>query len=113
MGLGLKDAYSLWRVMVKQNQKMTKHTISKKNNLDNIFVFHGDAIEIVESFFPDNSLDHIYIFFPDPWPKKKHRKRRIINLYSIDVLFNKLKKNGKFHFTTDNKNYAYSVRNVL
>ena len=89
------------------------NNLIKKNNLNNIFVFHGDAIEIVEKFFPDNSLDHIYIFFPDPWPKRKHYKRRIINLYSIDMLFSKLKKNGKFHFTTDHINYAYSVRNVL
>jgi len=89
------------------------NNLIKKNNLDNIFVFHGDAIEIIENFFPDNSLDHIYIFFPDPWPKKKHRKRRIINFYSIDMLFNKLKKNGKFHFTTDNINYAYLVRGIL
>jgi len=89
------------------------NSLIKKNNLENIFVFHGDAIDIIENFFPNDSIDYMHIFFPDPWPKKKHRKRRLINLYSIDMLFNKLKENGKFHFTTDHINYAYSVRDML
>ena len=89
------------------------NNLIKKNNLENIFVFHGDAIDIIENFFPNDSIDYIHIFFPDPWPKKKHRKRRLINLYSIDMLFSKLKENGKFHFTTDHINYAYSVRDML
>jgi len=89
------------------------NNLIKKNNLENIFVFHGDAIDIIENFFPNDSIDYIHIFFPDPWPKKKHRKRRLINLYSINMLFSKLKENGKFHFTTDHINYAYSVRDML
>lgn len=83
------------------------------NKTKNIYILYGDAIEIVENTFPDESLDEILIFFPDPWPKNKHNKRRIINKYTIELIFNKLKEGGQLHFTTDHINYAYDVKNML
>ncbi len=61
-----------------------------KNNIENIHVYQGNAIEIIEDNFIDSVMDEILIFFPDPWPKTKHRKRRILNTYSIELFFNKL-----------------------
>ena len=85
----------------------------KENNIKDIYVFLGDAIEIIENKFPDNSLDEILIFFPDPWPKNKHRKRRILNNFSLNMFFSKLKMNGLIHFATDHINYAYTVRGLI
>tara|TARA_B100000029_G_scaffold503756_1_gene581329 strand:- start:2100 stop:2726 length:627 start_codon:yes stop_codon:yes gene_type:complete len=88
------------------------NTINKKR-INNIFPLYGDAIDYFESFFQTNTINKIFIFFPDPWPKKKHRKRRLINEYSIQLLFDKLKKNGILQFSTDNMDYAYSVKKLF
>ena len=85
----------------------------KNNNIEDIHVFEGDAIEIVENYFPDNSLDEILIFFPDPWPKRKHEKRRILNKFSLNMFFNKLKYYGLIHFATDHINYAYNTKQLI
>ena len=85
----------------------------KKNNIENIHVYQGNAIEIIEDNFNDNVMDEILIFFPDPWPKTKHRKRRILNTFSIELFFSKLKNNGTFHFATDHIEYAYSMKDLI
>ena len=84
-----------------------------RNNINNIFIYKGDAIEIIEENFPDNFLDEILLFFPDPWPKNKHHKRRIINLYTLKLFFKKIKKGGILQFSTDHIEYAYNVKNIL
>ena len=55
----------------------------------------------------------IYILFPDPWPKKRHHKRRIVNEQFLKEIFKILKKNGKVFFSTDNNNYFDIVKNIL
>ena len=85
----------------------------KREKLENIILLYGDAIEIIDRLFEDASIDKIFIFFPDPWPKTKHKKRRILNKYSINLFFKKLIQQGIFHFTTDNIRYAYDVRSLL
>jgi len=84
-----------------------------KNNINNVFIYKGDAIEIIEENFPDNFLDKILLFFPDPWPKNKHRKRRIVNLYTLKLFFKKIKKEGVLQFATDHIEYAYNIKNML
>mgnify|MGYP001378303136 FL=1 len=85
----------------------------EENGIENIHVYQGDAIEIIEEYFDDKSLDEILIFFPDPWPKYKHRKRRILNNFSIRLFFEKLKLGGLIHFATDHINYAYSAKEII
>jgi tRNA (guanine-N7-)-methyltransferase len=85
----------------------------EENDIDNIHVYQGDAIEIIEEYFEDQSLDEILIFFPDPWPKSKHRKRRILNNFSIRLFFKKLKVGGLMHFATDHINYAYCAKDII
>ena len=92
-------------------QNLNNHI--EKNRLSNIFVVYGDAVVVVEEEFNDDMLDEIKIFFPDPWPKKKHHKRRILNNYSLKMFLSKIKKNGRFHFATDHIDYAYTVKNLL
>jgi len=54
-------------------------------------------------------LDGIYIFFPDPWPKKKHHKRRLINHQFLKIISGKITENGRIYIATDNESYARDV----
>lgn len=82
-------------------------------NLSNVRIYCYDAIEILEQRFIDNSLVGIHLFFPDPWPKKKHHKRRIVRPDFVELVTKKLKKNGYFHAATDWRHYAESMLMVL
>lgn len=76
------------------------------NNLNNVRIIEGDALEILEHRIADNSVDGIRLFFPDPWPKKRHFKRRFVNQKNLSLLAAKVKPGGFFHFATDWQDYA-------
>ena len=78
----------------------------EKYNLKNIRIFYGDAFDYLK-LVKTNYLDEILIMFPDPWPKRRHWKRRIINKDSVNEISRILKLNGKALFFTDNKDLAY------
>ena len=78
----------------------------------NIFVHHGDALKMIEKI-NSNTISQIYMLFPDPWQKKKHRKRRLFNEYTFRVIMSIIKKNGLFHFSTDNIHYALEAKSVI
>ena len=82
-------------------------------NLTNIRVIQHDAVEVLRSMVPDNSLDGVHIFFPDPWHKKRHNKRRLIQAPFIALLVQKLKPGGYIHVATDWQDYAGQVLAVL
>jgi len=77
---------------------------SKENSLRNLFVFHLNIQEILP-LVPIKYFDGIRIFFPDPWPKTKHKKRRTFNRELVKALSAKLRKNGYIHFATDHADY--------
>ena len=77
-----------------------------------IYVHYGDALEVIEKI-SNNTISQIYMLFPDPWQKKKHRKRRLFNEYTFRVIKSIIKKNGLFHFSTDNINYALEARKII
>lgn len=77
-----------------------------KRNLSNLLIVEHDALEILDAMIPDGSLEAFHIFFPDPWPKKKHHKRRIIQRPRTDLLAKKLKSGGYLYFVTDWAEYA-------
>jgi tRNA (guanine-N7-)-methyltransferase len=81
--------------------------------LTNIRCFHHDAIEVLKKNIPDNSLDAIQLFFPDPWPKTKHYKRRLVKSEFLDLLATKIKKGGVFHMATDWQDYAKDAMKIL
>ena len=78
----------------------------EKHNLKNIRLFYGDAFDYL-NLAKTNYLNEILIMFPDPWPKRRHWKRRIINKDSVSEISRILKSNGKALFFTDNKYMAY------
>jgi tRNA (guanine-N7-)-methyltransferase len=78
-------------------------------NIENIKVSIGDALQILKEQIPDHSLTAIHIFFPDPWPKKRHQKRRLLTKVNLDLFKLKLKSNGKILIATDWQEYAQEI----
>ncbi len=84
----------------------------KKHGLQNIRVCGDDAVELLKQV-PENSIDRLQIFFPDPWHKKRHHKRRLIQAPFVEEVVKRLKKGGILHVATDWENYAEHVLEVL
>ena len=74
--------------------------------LKNIRVIEQDAVELLKARIPDNSLDTVQVFFPDPWHKKRHHKRRLIQWSFVELITDKLKLGGCLHLATDWSEYA-------
>jgi len=85
----------------------------ERQALNNIRVSNDDALEVLEQQIPDASLDAVYLFFPDPWHKRKHHKRRIVQPAFAQLLHRKLKPGGIFHIATDWENYAEHMMDVM
>lgn len=85
----------------------------KQRGLKNLRVFRHDAVEVLNNCIPDEAIDIIQIFFPDPWPKKRHHKRRLIQPEFIELLTRKLKIGGRLHCATDWEHYAEQMLGVL
>lgn len=85
----------------------------ENQQLSNVRVICADAVEILRTAIEDSSFDRIQIFFPDPWPKTRHHKRRIIQAEFVSLLVSKLKNNGILHLATDWQDYAEQMLKVL
>jgi tRNA (guanine-N7-)-methyltransferase len=81
--------------------------------INNVRVFCADAVEVLRYCIPDHFLSGINIFFPDPWPKKRHHKRRLIQTDFVLLLQQKLKSQGFLHLATDWQHYAEHMMAVL
>lgn len=81
--------------------------------LSNLRVMCTDAVEVLEKQLPDDSLDALYLFFPDPWHKKRHHKRRQVQPGWAQLVRRKLKIGGRLHMATDWENYAEHMLDVL
>lgn len=76
-------------------------------------IYHHDAVEVLSNEIADGSLDEIRIYFPDPWHKKRHHKRRLLQLGFADLLVRKLAADGRLHLATDWRDYAEQMWDVL
>jgi len=81
--------------------------------LSNVRVFCADAVAVLQSSCADASLERVQIFFPDPWPKKRHHKRRLIQPMFVDLLAAKLRTGGILHLATDWGPYAEHMQTIL
>jgi tRNA (guanine-N7-)-methyltransferase len=81
--------------------------------LSNLRLMCMDAVTALEHHLPDAALDRVQIFFPDPWPKKRHHKRRLIQPAFANLLARKLKPGGLLHLATDWEDYAIQMLAVL
>ena len=80
-----------------------------KHEVYNARIIYGDAKNKIPLLFNPEEVSRIYINFPDPWPKKRHHKRRLIKPDFIKVLAEKLKPNGEIHIATDHEAYAKEI----
>lgn len=83
------------------------------SGIENVRVMHADAAEVLMTAIPDDSLTAVRLFFPDPWPKKRHHKRRLVQPEFAVLVRRKLKPGGYFHLATDWEEYAAHMRAVL
>jgi len=86
--------------------------ISEKQ-LSNIRVVRHDAVEVVEHMLPLESLDGFHLYFPDPWPKKRQQKRRLVQPEFLDRIVSRLKPGAYVHMATDWEDYAVQMLDVL
>ncbi len=80
---------------------------------ENVRICRHDAVEVLEHMIPDAALQGVYLFFPDPWHKKRHHKRRIVKPDFLELLAHKICRGGFFHAATDWQNYAEDMLEVL
>ena len=85
----------------------------KKNNLENIFLIQGDAKAIIEKNTTTKFFDEVIIFFPDPWPKRRHKKRRLLSNNFLNSLKMILKDKSVLKIKTDWDDYAHEIENDL
>jgi tRNA (guanine-N7-)-methyltransferase len=84
-----------------------------ENDLTNLKVIEEDVHVVLQHMIANESLDGIHLFFPDPWPKKKHNKRRIVNEGFLALIHPKIKKGGFIHIATDWVPYAVNIQEVF
>lgn len=81
--------------------------------LANLKVIMHDAVEVLRQQIPPESLRRVNIYFPDPWPKKRHHKRRILTPSFLELLYGRLEPGGALHLATDWANYAEHIDTIL
>ncbi|PPI87835.1 tRNA (guanosine(46)-N7)-methyltransferase TrmB [Candidatus Pantoea edessiphila] len=87
---------------------------AKTAEIKNLRLIYHDIVEVLEKMIPDNSIHRLQLFFPDPWPKTCHHKRRIVNLPFINLVTQKLNLYGAlFHIITDCEKYAFYIIKII
>ncbi|MBQ9625553.1 MAG: tRNA (guanosine(46)-N7)-methyltransferase TrmB, partial [Treponema sp.] len=85
----------------------------RANDLKNLYVIEHDALDVLEKMIGENSVDGFHVFFPDPWPKKKHHKRRLMRRPNTNLLAQKLRSGGYLYMCTDWEEYAQEALEEL
>lgn len=85
----------------------------ENEGIENLKIINHDAVEVLNNMIPESSVEGFHIFFPDPWPKKKHHKRRLINPEFTALLVSRLKVGGYIYTATDWEDYADQMIKVL
>tara|TARA_R110000764_G_scaffold130079_2_gene217893 strand:- start:127 stop:858 length:732 start_codon:yes stop_codon:yes gene_type:complete len=86
---------------------------AEEQGVTNLRVYEHDAVEVLANCIPDGSLSRMQLFFPDPWHKKRHHKRRIVQPEFVEKLRKKLALKGVFHMATDWENYAEHMLDIM
>jgi len=84
-----------------------------REQIDNVRILCRDAREVLQNCIVPNSLARVLLLFPDPWPKKKHHKRRLVQPDFVELVASRLQPAGRFHLATDWENYAEQMLEVL
>lgn len=81
----------------------------KKSNVENLIIAYSDAKKFLAHSIRDDDIMELYINFPDPWPKKRHKKRRLVNVNFAQLAYLKLRNNGKIYLATDSEDYGKNM----
>jgi tRNA (guanine-N7-)-methyltransferase len=81
--------------------------------IENLRIIQHDAVQVLNTMIADSSLAGFHIFYPDPWPKKRHHKRRLMRPALVDLMIRKLAVGGYLYFVTDIEEYAGATKEVL
>ena len=87
--------------------------MASKNESENLRIIEEDAHLVLQHWIPDSSLDAIHLYFPDPWPKNPHKKRRIVQNPFLELIAPKLKEGGYIHIATDWFEYGTWIQGVF
>jgi tRNA (guanine-N7-)-methyltransferase len=85
----------------------------ERGELENVRIVCADAVHVLKNCLPDAALDRVLLFFPDPWPKKRHHKRRIVQPEFVELMARKLRTGGILHIATDWEDYAHHMLGVM
>ncbi len=103
-----------WVAVEKDFERMRKiWARGKRMGLTNLFVICGEGHNVTSHYFPNESITQIYINFPDPWPKTRHAKHRIIKPSFIEEISRILKNDGELMFVTDDPGYSEEMNSVM
>ncbi|MDD5458172.1 MAG: tRNA (guanosine(46)-N7)-methyltransferase TrmB [Phycisphaerae bacterium] len=96
-------------------RKYCRHAIDRLGRwgIKNVRIIRTEAADFLREHIKDGSVDCFHIYFPDPWPKKKHNKRRLVNLENFDQLLRCLKPTGIIKFATDHADYFEQVKKII
>ena len=84
-----------------------------RHGLENVRIIHTDAVFLIEEYIADNCIDWFHIYFPDPWPKKRHHKRRFLGDANMPNVLRCLKVGGRINVATDHADYFEQITEVL
>ncbi|MBA0046423.1 tRNA (guanosine(46)-N7)-methyltransferase TrmB [Mycobacteroides sp. LB1] len=83
-----------------------------REGIENVRLIRGDALDVLEHLLPSGSLTAARVFFPDPWPKTRHHKRRLLQAGTVALLSDRLRPGGTLHVATDHADYAEHIAEV-
>jgi tRNA (guanine-N7-)-methyltransferase len=83
-----------------------------RDHVTNIRLIRGDGVDVLEHMFPSGTLSGVRVFFPDPWPKSRHHKRRLLQQPNVSLISDRLRVGGVFHAATDHAGYAEQIAEV-
>lgn len=89
------------------------HNLERKLRQDNVRIINFDAHAVLLMLLPSASLDALHIYFPDPWPKKRHLRNRLVNRDNLRMFHDRLRPGGRIHLATDHPDYAAFIEKEL
>jgi len=102
--LGIEVARKYHRILVRR---------ARRRGLENVVALHGEAQEILATSLPRGFARAVHVYFPDPWPKARHHRRRLLDPESLDLVLGVLQPGGRLYFATDHADYGEVVADVL
>lgn len=86
---------------------------SRRRGLSNVLLIRGEALELLAAHLPASWVEAVHVYFPDPWPKARHQKRRLFDVETVDLVVGLLRPGGRLYFATDFLEYGEAVETIL